>query len=92
MPSPPTATEAPVKMNAWEKEAEATGLIKERTWGFLNREDAIHAKAHAVNRMRYMDYEYQGCDWCCGGGVHEYGFYQSVVRLANKYLKNKEAP
>jgi hypothetical protein len=73
-------------MNAWEKEAEATGLIEERTWGFLDREDAVHARAHAVNMMEYMENVYQGCDWCCGGGDHEYGFYQSVIKLANKYL------
>jgi len=77
-----------MKMNAWEREAEKSGGIWRRTWRFLDREDATHARAHALNQIEYMESEYHGCDWCdgCGDGLREMEFYQSVVKLANEYL------
>jgi hypothetical protein len=79
-------------MNAWEKEARKKGGIWVRTWKFLDRDDATHARAAALNRIRFMESEYSGCDWCdgCGDGLREMEFYQSVAKLANNFLEEEK--
>lgn len=76
-------------MNAWEREALENGGVIKRSWGFSSKEDAIRERSIAKNKLEIMYREYEGCDWCCGGGNEASEFLWSVIRKADELLKEK---